>query len=196
MLRAEYSQAAAAVAGSLELIERQRWLAFLPWPQALRAELDLLAGDIDTAADRLERAWALACQLDDPCWEGMTARGLGLLNVARGDHEAATSWLAEAAARSNRVPDRYQWVHGFVLDALITTTLDADDEVRAAPLVTTLGALAARGQMRELVVRAHLHRHRLGDSTALAAARLLAVDVDNPALGDLLGGVRPAGQRA
>ncbi|CAN5783659.1 hypothetical protein BH18ACT7_BH18ACT7_24920 [soil metagenome] len=94
------------------------------------------------------------------------------------------------------MPDRYQWVHGFVLDALITTTLDADDEVRAAPLVTTLGALAARGQMRELVVRVHLHRHRLGDSTALAAARLLAVDVDNPALGDLLGGVRPAGQRA
>jgi hypothetical protein len=34
--------------------------------------------------------------------------------------------------------------------------------------------------MCELVVRAHLHRSRLGDRTALAAARLLGRDIDNP----------------
>jgi hypothetical protein len=33
--------------------------------------------------------------------------------------------------------------------------------------------------MCELVVRAHLHRSRLGDRTALAAARLLGRDIDN-----------------
>jgi hypothetical protein len=42
--------------------------------------------------------------------------------------------------------------------------------------------------MRELVVRAQLHRHRLGDGSALAAARMLAADIDNPALADLLRG--------
>jgi hypothetical protein len=49
---------------------------------------------------------------------------------------------------------------------------------------------AARGDMRELVVRAHLHRGRLGDPTALASARLLAAGIDNPALDRLLDGAR------
>jgi hypothetical protein len=117
----------------------------------------------------------------------MAARGLGLLNAGRGDHLAAATWLDEAAVRCNRVPDRYQWIHGHVLDAMITTALDRDDHGRAAPLVATLGSLAARCDMRELLVRAHLHRHRLGDPTALASARLLGADIDNPALAVLLG---------
>ena len=127
LLRGERSQAAAALTRSLELVREQRWMAFLPWPQALRAELDLRAGDLDTAADGLNEAWVLACQLDDPCWEGMAARGLGLLHAGRGDHVAATRWLGEAATRCNRVPDRYQWVHAHVLDTAITTALDRDD---------------------------------------------------------------------
>jgi hypothetical protein len=42
--------------------------------------------------------------------------------------------------------------------------------------------------MRELVVRAHVHRHRLGDPSALTTARMLATNIDNPALGPLLNG--------
>lgn len=186
LLRAERSQAANVLARSLELVHEQRWMAFLPWPQTLQAEIDLSAGDVDAAADRLEQAWTLACQLDDPCWEGMAARGLGLLGVRRGDHAAATAWLAEAAQRSNRMPDRYQWVHAHVLDTMVTTALDRDEGERARPFVESLAALAARCEMRELVVRAHVHRFRLGDRTALAAARLLAADIDNPALAQLL----------
>jgi hypothetical protein len=45
-------------------------MAFLPWPQTLPAELDLHAGDLDHAADRLEQAWASTCQLGDPSREG------------------------------------------------------------------------------------------------------------------------------
>lgn len=188
LLRAERSQAAVALARSLELVHQQRWMAFLPWPQSLRAELDLEAGDIDSAADGFEQAWALACQVDDPCWEGMAARGLGLLSAGRGDHDAAKGWLAEAAVRCNRVTDRYQWVHGYVLDAAITTALDHDEHDRARPLVETLASLAARCDMRELVVRAHLHRCRLGDRAALTPARLLGADIDNPALTRLIRG--------
>ena len=55
LLRGEHSQATAALARSLELVHEQRWMAFLPWPQALRAELDLRAGDLDAAADGFER---------------------------------------------------------------------------------------------------------------------------------------------
>jgi len=93
LLRAERSQATAALARSLDLVREQRWMAFLPWPQTLQAELDLHAGDVDRAAQGFERAWVLACQLNDPCWEGMAARGLGLLNTSRGDHIAAAKWL-------------------------------------------------------------------------------------------------------
>jgi DNA-binding SARP family transcriptional activator len=197
LLRDERSQAAAALAESLELVRAERWLAFLPWPEALNAELDLRAGRVDAAAEQLEHAWALARHLDDPCWEGMAARGLGLLGAARGDPASARSWLAEARARCNRTTDRYQWVSAHVLDAVVGTAIDHHDEAEAARLADALASLAARGDMRELVVRAHLHRARLGDPAALATARLLAADIDNPALAPLLDG-RPAtpGRRA
>ncbi|WP_214107797.1 AfsR/SARP family transcriptional regulator [Acrocarpospora catenulata] len=186
LLRSERSQAAAALTRSLELVYEQRWMVFLPWPQVLRAELDLMAGDLDAATDGFEQAWELGCQLHDPCWEGMAARGLGLLNSARGDYLAAARWQGEAATRCVRVPDRYQWVHAYALDAAVGTALAHGDHERARSTVASLAALAARCDMRELVVRAHLHRWRLGDPTALGAARLLGSDIDNPALAALL----------
>lgn len=185
LLRSEHSQATACVAESLELVRQQRWIAFLPWPQALKAELDLYAGDVEAAADGFEQSWVLACQLNDPCWEGMAGRGLGLLSAGQGDHAAATEWLSQATARSSRDPDRYQWVHAYVLDAAITTALDQDDHDRARPLVADLATLAARCEMRELVVRAQLHRFRLGDRQAAGSARLLSAGIDNPALTEL-----------
>jgi DNA-binding SARP family transcriptional activator len=190
LLRDERSQAAAALADSIELVREQRWMAFLPWPQALKGELELRAGHLDAAGDELEHAWALSCQLGDPCWEGMAARGLGLLQATRGDHATATAWLTEAHSRCNRVTDRYQWVSAYVLDASAAAALDRHDQAGARRLVDALASLAARGGMRELVVRAHLHRSRLGDPTALASARLLAAGIDNPALTHLLGGVQ------
>ncbi|WP_328325035.1 hypothetical protein OHA70_34800 [Kribbella sp. NBC_00382] len=186
LLRAEYSQAASIVRESLDLVRQERWIAFLPWPQALNAELDLYAGDLDAAADGFEQAWVLGCQLNDPCWEGMAGRGLGLLSADRGDHAGAAEWLTQAVSSAGREPDRYQWVHGHVLDAACTTALARDDADRARPLVTQLAALAARCDMRELMIRANLHQATLGDPTAAASARLLSTEIDNPALTDLL----------
>jgi hypothetical protein len=84
------------------------------------------------------------------------------------------------------VPDRYQWVHAHVLDTAITEALDHDSHNAVRPLLAHLTALAARCDLRELVVRAELHRVRLGDATALASARLLSANIDNPALTRLL----------
>lgn len=186
LLRDERHQAAVAADRSLQLVHEQRWMAFLPWPQALRAEVDLRNGDVAAAADAFEQSWMLAVQVGDPCWEGMAARGLGLTSAGRGDRHAATEWLDEATLRCNRTSDRYHWMQGYVLDAAIDTALDQGDEERARPLVASLGALAARGEMRELVVRTQLHRHRLGDGGAMGTARVLAADIDNPALTVLL----------
>jgi tetratricopeptide (TPR) repeat protein len=190
LLRDEHSQAAVALADSLELVRAERWMAFLPWPEALKAELDLRAGRVDDAAEQLEHAWALATHLGDPCWEGMAARGLGLLSAARGDRPGATAWLTEAHTRCNRTTDRYQWVSAHVLDAVVGLAIDHAEEDEATRLADALFSLAARGDMRELVVRAHLHRSHLGDPSALATARLLAANIDNPALAPLLNGHR------
>ncbi|TCO50484.1 DNA-binding SARP family transcriptional activator [Kribbella antiqua] len=186
LLRSEYSQAAASVAESLELVRRQRWIAFLPWPQALAAELDLYAGKFDTSAEGFEEAWTLGCQLHDPCWEGMAGRGLALVNANRGDYPAAQEWLDQALARSSHEPDRYQWVHAYVLDAAVATAIAHDDHERATGLANRMSSLAARCDMREMQVRAQLHLGHLGDRRAAASARSLSTDIDNPALADLL----------
>ena len=74
---------------------------------------------------------------------------------------------------------------------MVAIALDQRDHAQAGRLADTLAALAARGAMRELVVRAHLHRSRLGDPTALASARLLGAAIDNPALARLVDGEPP-----
>ncbi|WP_405059733.1 hypothetical protein OG474_44365 [Kribbella sp. NBC_01505] len=186
LLRGEYVAAAVAVRGSLELVRRERWIAFLPWPQALAAELDLYAGNLVDSASGLEESWALACQLNDPCWEGMAGRGLALLHSARGEHSAAAGWLDRALSCAGREPDRYQWVHAHVLDAAVTGALAGGEADRARPLATALANLAAHCDLRELLVRAHLHLSDLGDPQAGTRARALTLSIDNPRLHALL----------
>jgi hypothetical protein len=143
------------------------------------------AGDLDGAADRLEHAFTLACQADDPCWEGLSARGIGLLEARRGRTTEARQWFEEAFVRCTRVPDRYEWAHGYVLDSLAGAAVRAGDE-SARELAERLRTLAARTGMRELVVRSQIHLSDLGGEGTLAEARLLARDIDNPVLDGLL----------
>ncbi|MBJ7328778.1 MAG: hypothetical protein JHC95_02705 [Solirubrobacteraceae bacterium] len=182
LLRGDHAAAAEALDRSMEIVESERWLAFLPWPEAMRGELDLRVGETDRAADRLQRAFAMACDLQDPCWEGMAARGLSLLEHAQGRSEAGRSWIDEARTRCTRASDRYVWVQGHVLDAGTVAALGEGDEERAGRMVRALGALAARTEMRELTVRNLVHAARLGDAGALESARILAADIENPAL--------------
>lgn len=186
LLREEHAAAADAVERSLALVRAQRWLAFLPWPQALRAELALRAADEVTARDEFEQSWALATQLGDPCWEGVAARGLALISARGRQHDDAVRWSEEARIRCSRVPDRYQWIRGYVLDAAAAMALERGDVVAATAATDALEVLSARCDLRELVVRAHLHRARLGSPQARTAARLLADGIDNPALEALL----------
>jgi Domain of unknown function (DUF1905) len=74
----------------------------------------------------------------------------------------------------------------------ITVVIQPEDPQRsdlaadvAAALAANPQALATRTGMRELVARAYAHRGNLGDRTAAEAARILAAEVDNPALGHL-----------
>jgi DNA-binding SARP family transcriptional activator len=186
LLRGESAEAIAALDRALELTEAERWLAFLPFPEAMRGEIDLDRGDTARAAERFERAFAMACDLQDPCWEGLAARNLGLLHRVQGQTGSTRRWMDEARTRCTRLPDRYVWMQGHVLDAAIEVDLDEGADERTSLLIRALGALAARTEMRELVVRGLIHAARIGDNGALDSARMLAAALDNPALGPLI----------
>ena len=170
---------------SIALAERNPWLAFLPWPQAIRGEVELARGDAAGAARFLQQAFARACQLGDPCWEGMSAHGLALVAEAAGDSGRAFEILADARAGCNRLADPYVWLDCHVLDALS----DIGSSARA-PLdrswVAEMSERASRAGMQELNVRALLHGARLGKPGDAEAAALLAGTVDNPRLAPLL----------
>lgn len=163
------------------MLAQHGWTAFLPWPQSLRAEVDLMRGDTKAAAERLENAFALGCQLGDPCWEGIAGRGLGRVAIARGEFQRAVEILVDAIARSVRLPDAYLWGKAYALDVLCGLAVSGA-MAPASAWVNEMQSLTARSGMRELTVRGHLHRAALGDSASGRAARLLACEIDNPAL--------------
>ena len=180
LLRSDFDAAADALDRSLELAQ-QGWAAFVPWPLALRADIDLARGEIGAAAERLEHAFALGCQLGDPCWEGIAGRGLGRVAIARGQAQRAAGILVDAVARGARLPDAYLWGKAYTLDVLCGLAV-AQALPQAPAWVGELEHLAARCGMRELTVRAGLHRAALGDAASAAAARLRAREIDNPLL--------------
>jgi DNA-binding SARP family transcriptional activator len=180
LLQGDLPAATVALDRSVALAQ-QGWTAFVPWPQSLRGEVDLLRGDVKAAAERFEHAFALGCQLGDPCWEGIAGRGLGRVAIEQGESQRAVDILVDAVSRSVRLPDAYLWGKAYALDALCGLAV-ANAMPQAPDWIEQLQGLAARSGMRELTVRSHLHRAALGDGASGAAARLLAREIDNPAL--------------
>jgi DNA-binding SARP family transcriptional activator len=118
LLRDELGPAAAAIDESLERARHANWTALAPWPEALRGDVDLAVGATDSAVERYEHAFALACQLGDPCWEGIAARGIGRAAAARDEIDKALEWLTAARTRCVRLPDAWLWIEAYTLDAL------------------------------------------------------------------------------
>lgn len=182
LLRGELDLARVSLVRALEICRAAGWVSFAPWPQALLAQVDLEEGRIDAASEGFEAAFAVGCQLGDPCWEGMGARGIGLVRMARGDIEGGLAWLDDARIRCIRIPDAYVWIHAFCLDALCAAGVAHGPAASARRWVSDLEAVAARSGMREMLVRAQLHRIRSGDPSAIDSARLFAAEIDSPAV--------------
>lgn len=180
LLRGDLSDATIALDHSIALAQ-QLWTAFLPWPQSLRAEVDLVNGKVEAAGERFEHAFALGCQLGDPCWEGIAGRGLGCIAVSRGQTSSAIEILLDAIFRSTRLPDGYLWAKAYALEALCGLAI-SEGMPEASIWVDELQGIAARCGMREFTIRALVHKATLGDRSSLEAASLLIGDVDNPTL--------------
>jgi DNA-binding SARP family transcriptional activator len=173
------------LARAREMARTQRWTAFLAFPEALSAEVWVRQGDLDRAADAFEHAYALGCQVGDACWESYGVRGFGLMRAARGDLPGAVETMEEALASCARVGRTHLWLRGYIMDALCAIAV-ATRHPTAERWVTDLASLASRSGMREFAVRSYLYRRDLGDGSAVDAARVLAMGVENPHLHDLI----------
>ncbi len=186
LLRGDHDIAAEQLDAAILLAERDHWLALLPWPQAMRGEVELLRGDPTGAESMLRHAFARACQLGDPCWEAMSARGLAMVAEATGATGDAFKVFADARSRCNRLADPYVWLDGYILDAQCALGL-RHDHPDTERWIDTMRELTSRTGMRELTVRSMLHAAVLGNDGDGAAAALLAADIDNPLLQRLVG---------
>jgi hypothetical protein len=177
LFRGALDVAAEQFDASIKLAERDHWLAFLPWPEALRGEVQLARADPAGAAQFLQHAFARACQLGDPCWEGISARGLALVAEAAGDTGRAFRLMSDARARCRRLADPYLWLDGYILDAQCELGgRHGHPDTRA--WVETMQNLTARSGMRELTLRSLLHGAALGSEGDAAAAAVLAAEIE------------------
>ena len=139
---------------SCELAGRERWTAFRPWPEAWLAHARLGRGE-DPAAVRgdAEATFVLARQLQDPCWEGLAAKTVGLTHLAENNHEVALGWIVNAGTLCRRVTDSYTWVAVEILLAEAEAALKFGDGERAEAVARRAIAEAARGSMDGLLDR-------------------------------------------
>jgi DNA-binding SARP family transcriptional activator len=188
LLRGDLDAAEHHLRTAVDVAEAEHWLSFLPWPQALLGHVFVARGDIDAAAACLEQSFARACQIGDPCWEGISARGLALVAESTGGAERALADLVDARARTNRLADPYVWLDVHILDALCEMG-SRHGHPSTAAWVEEMHDRASRAGMQELTVRAMRHGARLGWAGDADAAALLAGTIDNPELAALLVGI-------
>ena len=185
LLRGELDAARHVLDQALDEVEARGMTAFRPWPESFRGELDLIAADVASAEARFEHAFALGCQVGDPCWESISLRGLGLVAAARGDVPRALELLVDAPRLCRRLPDTYLWIEAYALDALCAVAVEHRAEA-TTQWIDELEAITSRRGIRELLLRATVYRARLREPGAIEAARSLAPQIDNPALAELL----------
>ena len=120
----------------------------------------------------------------NPNWPGVGVKHV----VKRGSCQMNPSndSTVQVRVRCNRLADPYVWLDGYILDTQCALGLH-EGHPDTKRWIDTLRALASKTDMRELTVRALRHGAALGTPGDGAAATLLAEEITNPALHQLLG---------
>lgn len=188
-LRRDLDGARAVNRRAIEIARAAGWMWLIPWPEAYLAETELATGDIESAGELAEHSFALASQSRDPCFQSKAERVIAMVAAARGRSDTAIERLEMARLRMVKHPDS-TWLMAYLLDSLCTVAV-AGRHPGAAGWINDLENLAGRTGMRELLARAYIHRHAVGDPSALETARVLALDIDNPYLHEVIAGTQP-----
>jgi DNA-binding SARP family transcriptional activator len=181
LLAGRLDEARAAAEHSIGICDRESWTAFVPWPLALRAHCLAATEQWDQAREDAENAFALACQLGDPCWEGMAGRALAILALHAGDRASAAEWITDARRRCDRVSDHYVWVSGFVGLAQLEIAARQQRDL-LMPLARRLYQDALRADLPEFIAWALIYQAEAGDRANLPMVQTLAASIVNPAL--------------
>jgi len=94
----------------------------------------------------------------------------------RKERRTGPAWLTDGRARCTRIAHPYQWIHGWVLDGCAPSAV-ATNAVKG--WIDELESLASRTGMRELLLRAYVHRARRA-TRGLGCCTSPRSGVDNP----------------
>ena len=123
-------------------------ISLVSWPMIWSGQASRRLGDVAGARGRFEEAYALGCEIADPCWESLAVWGLAGLAVDRGDIDDARSLLRSALMRCRSLPDSYRWAEAVVLTELVELEGGSNvEDLRAAV------DLAQSGPMPDLMAR-------------------------------------------
>jgi tetratricopeptide (TPR) repeat protein len=106
---------------------------FLPEMHRYFAKTELLAGDVEQAAEHVGTALKLAREMAMRGEEGNSLRVMGEVATAQGDYEAAEQHLIDSAAILEEVADEYEWARSRLL--LAQLYLEQGNPVLAQPLL-------------------------------------------------------------
>jgi DNA-binding SARP family transcriptional activator len=130
---------------AITMCEELNWLAFLPWPQALLAEVNLDGHKASNSLEgSLEQTLAVSRQIGDPCWEAATARVLSLMHARAGDHERAERWTRYAQQSCCSVTDLYAGLLVEIISDKVKFFASSGQTERAQEAARELLALAAQ----------------------------------------------------
>lgn len=131
------------------------WHGIVPWILTFEGEAELRLGNVERASELFAEGFALGSEMGDPCWEGLTLRGLAHVEWRAGRRGKAREMLAEAHSRCSRVPDTLWWA-----DALILTDLVELEQGSDPGHVDQALEIARRGPMPDMTERLRRYTRR------------------------------------
>lgn len=144
------------------------WTGLLPFPESMLADTLRRMGDLDRARQHAEHATVLADHVGDACYQASSRRALALVHVDQGRIDDGLKLLTDVPEFCRRLPDVYQWMHAWSIDAAADVTT-ARGMADGAAWVRRLEEISSSYGMKPFLERAHRYQTRSAPSGLLTA---------------------------